>query len=130
MSPRRLARLSLEAGEALAQALSAFGVETRVKPPNDILARPITSLSRTRERECGRGEGRDRPWKKLAGILIEARSGGRRVDWLVVGVGINVNNRLPGGLDATSLKRLTGTTIPLTKALHTAVSAVLSLPVA
>jgi BirA family biotin operon repressor/biotin-[acetyl-CoA-carboxylase] ligase len=35
--------------------------------------------------------------KKLGGILVELSSVGARIDWLILGVGINVNNPLPQG---------------------------------
>lgn len=111
LSPDRLARLSTGIGSALAEALGReAGVETRVKPPNDVLAR------------SHEGE-----WKKVAGILIEARSDGRDVDWLVVGVGVNVNNPLPAGLvQASSLRSLAGRRFELRPLLDAAVAAVRS----
>jgi len=41
--------------------------------------------------------------KKLAGVLIE-----RFGEWFLVGIGINVNNPLPKGIPATSIKEVTG----------------------
>lgn len=69
--------LTLVAGEAVADAVRAAGVEPALKHPNDVLV-----------------EGR-----KLAGILAEARDG-----LVVLGVGVNVaqnEDELPDG--ATSL---------------------------
>lgn len=91
LAPSRLAEVSLLAGAAVAAALARHaGVETAVKPPNDVYA------------AGARGKGR-----KICGILCEASGGQTRVDWLLLGLGVNVNNAvsLPG---ATSLKRLTG----------------------
>ena len=87
----RLAELSLLAGDAAAVALARHAkVETAVKPPNDVYA-----------------VGRDGRARKIGGILCEAAGGQTRLDWLIVGVGINVNN--PVSLKtATSLKTLTG----------------------
>ncbi len=67
--------LPLAAGVAVAEALSAFGVASELKWPNDVLA-----------------SGR-----KLAGILAEASSSGAGVEWVVLGIGVNV------ALDARSL---------------------------
>lgn len=87
----RLAEVSLLTGDAAAVALRRHaGVETAVKPPNDVYAAAPD----------GRG-------RKICGILCEAAGGERRLDWLIVGIGVNVNNAvsLP---TASSLKALTG----------------------
>ncbi len=89
LSPRVLAKLSLKTAESVSQALlKVASVETRIKPPNDIYAK----------------EGET--WKKISGILIEASGNETRLFWLVIGIGINVNNR-PTLESATSLKILT-----------------------
>ena len=68
-SPAALEVLSLRVGLAAARALDAFAPgPVRVKWPNDLFV--------------GRG--------KLAGILVEARWRGDRVDWIAIGVGVNV----------------------------------------
>ncbi|MDR2709473.1 MAG: biotin--[acetyl-CoA-carboxylase] ligase [Elusimicrobiota bacterium] len=66
----------------------SFKISSKIKWPNDILI----------ER------------KKVAGILVEASSRGRKVDWLVIGIGVNVNNRLPNFLQQTAatLKQVCG----------------------
>lgn len=88
--PSRLADLSLLTAEAAAATLSKqAGIETAVKPPNDVYA-------------VANGKAR-----KVCGILAEASGGSRRVDWVVVGVGINVNNKVKFA-GAASLKGLTG----------------------
>lgn len=75
-----LSVLSLRIALALAPALDAFAVApVRLKWPNDIYAGP----------------------RKLAGVLLEARWHGARLDWLAVGVGINV--QAPRGHEAASL---------------------------
>lgn len=74
--------LSLRAGLLLAEALDALaGVPVRLKWPNDLYA----------------GVG------KLAGILIEARWRSGALEWLAVGVGLNV--RPPSGGDGAGLSR-------------------------
>jgi BirA family biotin operon repressor/biotin-[acetyl-CoA-carboxylase] ligase len=60
--------LPLAAGVAVAEALSGFGAACELKWPNDVLA-----------------SGR-----KLAGILAEASSGSAGVEWVVLGIGVNV----------------------------------------
>jgi BirA family biotin operon repressor/biotin-[acetyl-CoA-carboxylase] ligase len=67
--------LPLAAGVAVAEAVAGFGVACQLKWPNDVLA-----------------SGR-----KLAGILAEATSGGAGVEWVVLGIGVNV------ALDASTL---------------------------
>ncbi|MBI3550969.1 MAG: biotin--[acetyl-CoA-carboxylase] ligase [Elusimicrobia bacterium] len=87
--PSRLAELSVRAAEAAALALSGLGgIETAVKPPNDVYA-----LKNGRAR-------------KICGILAEASGDSRKTDWIVLGVGVNVNNK-PALATATSLKSLT-----------------------
>ncbi|HSB61325.1 MAG TPA: biotin--[acetyl-CoA-carboxylase] ligase [Vicinamibacteria bacterium] len=63
-----LGLIPLAAGVAVAEALGEQGIETELKWPNDVLA-------------AGR---------KLAGILAEASSSGSGLDWVVLGLGINV----------------------------------------
>lgn len=88
-----LGRMSLEAGKAAAEAVAeASGLETRIEMPNDILARSPGG-----------------PYKKVCGILIEAAGDSRHIDWVVVGVGVNVNNKVPKTLpQASSLAVLAG----------------------
>ncbi len=88
VDPSRLPELSIVAGRAVSEALSAeTGVEATVKFPNDVLV----------------------GGRKIAGILAEASEG--RV---VLGIGINVNQtaeQLPADTttEATSLRVETGT---------------------
>ena len=94
--PAALADFSLACGAAAAAALrDVAGVETAVKPPNDVLAR-----------------GADGKFRKLCGILCEASGDSTGLHWLVVGVGVNVNNA-PPLKRATSLKALSGRRIGL-----------------
>jgi BirA family transcriptional regulator, biotin operon repressor / biotin---[acetyl-CoA-carboxylase] ligase len=88
--PARLAELSLSLGEALAGALRGLGAATAVKPPNDVYAL------------CPDGKAR-----KLAGILCEASGTADRLDWVLVGFGINADNE-PRLARAASLKGLRG----------------------
>lgn len=69
---------SIRAGLALAEAVDAMlgARATRLKWPNDVLL----------------GE------RKLAGILCEGRWHGERLQWLAVGVGVNVANAIPAEL--------------------------------
>ena len=88
------ASLSVRVGEAVAKTLTEmFGFKTKIKEPNDVLAWDNTA----------------RKWKKICGILIET-SAGETNHWVLVGVGVNVNNRLPATLkdSAVSVKELVG----------------------
>ncbi|MDP1890110.1 MAG: biotin--[acetyl-CoA-carboxylase] ligase [Gemmatimonadaceae bacterium] len=68
-SPGGIEVLSLRVGLYMAEALDALaGERVRLKWPNDLYV----------------GEG------KLAGILIEARWRDQRVEWVAIGVGVNV----------------------------------------
>lgn len=93
VSPRRLGELSLSVAAAAARAASEVsGLETMVKPPNDVLARPRAAA----------------PWKKICGILIEASGDSTTTEWVIVGLGMNVNNTVSRQLTrAASLKSLT-----------------------
>lgn len=72
--------LALRLALALAPALERFALgATRLKWPNDVYV----------------GE------RKLAGVLVEARWRGARLDWVAIGVGINV--RPPAGFDGAGL---------------------------
>jgi BirA family transcriptional regulator, biotin operon repressor / biotin---[acetyl-CoA-carboxylase] ligase len=80
--------LTLALGNAVADALEVAGVEPRQKWVNDLLVGG---------QDGGLG-------KKVAGILVEAESTGASIDFVVVGIGVNVNgpaSALPG-LEATA----------------------------
>ncbi|OAG28474.1 biotin--[acetyl-CoA-carboxylase] ligase [Thermodesulfatator autotrophicus] len=77
--------VSIIIGFALTETVQAFGVPARQKWINDLWINE----------------------KKLAGVLIE-RSSNYEDAWYLVGVGLNVNNSLPVGLPATSLKEILG----------------------
>jgi BirA family biotin operon repressor/biotin-[acetyl-CoA-carboxylase] ligase len=103
--------LSLRVGIGMAQALEPLvGEPLRLKWPNDLY----------------RGAG------KLAGILVEARWRGTEVDWVAIGVGLNVHvprdQGRAAGLESTgvsrndalyailpALRRAAGATGPLTE---------------
>jgi BirA family biotin operon repressor/biotin-[acetyl-CoA-carboxylase] ligase len=93
LRPRRevAARLPLAAGVAVAEAAEEYGATPELKWPNDVLV-------------AGR---------KLAGILAEAASSPEGLDWVVLGIGMNLaldEGALPLELrdSATSLAIATG----------------------
>jgi BirA family biotin operon repressor/biotin-[acetyl-CoA-carboxylase] ligase len=87
--------LTLAAGVAVSEGIdAASGLETILKWPNDVCR------ART-----------DGTWRKLAGILAEARSGPNQVRHVVLGVGINVrtaSHPMEGSARATSLDEEVG----------------------
>ncbi len=88
--------LPLAAGVAVAEALAGLGAACTLKWPNDVLA-----------------SGR-----KLAGILAEASSSAAGVEWVALGIGVNVAldlDALPGDLRGavTSLHAEGGSAPPL-----------------
>jgi BirA family biotin operon repressor/biotin-[acetyl-CoA-carboxylase] ligase len=77
--PGDAALFTLAGAVATARAARALGVDARIKWPNDVLV----------------GD------RKLAGVLTESATAGERLEWVVVGVGVNVTAPVEGaaGLD-------------------------------
>jgi BirA family biotin operon repressor/biotin-[acetyl-CoA-carboxylase] ligase len=91
-APTDAARLTLTAAVAVAEGLQrSTGIEALIKWPNDLLV-----------------DGR-----KLCGILTEMRAETDRVSFIVLGIGVNVNNSpqqlLPEGI---SIRQILGRTVP------------------
>ncbi len=94
-SVRHSGTLSLRTAQAVCETLhKMFGFKTKIKHPNDVLV----------------WEEKTQKWKKICGILIESSTEADHTQWLLVGVGINVNNPLDPSLKdtATSVKKLLG----------------------
>jgi BirA family biotin operon repressor/biotin-[acetyl-CoA-carboxylase] ligase len=71
LPPEKMAGLSLVAGLAIVRAINQVaGIKTQTKWPNDVLFKS----------------------KKLAGILVELAAEVSKIDYMVVGCGINVNH--------------------------------------
>ena len=90
---KSLQLLSLSAGLAVVKSLrSLFNIDVRLKWPNDILYSD----------------------KKLAGILIEAMAELDAINYVLLGVGINVNNEIPSEIEniAISLKHILNKEVP------------------
>jgi BirA family biotin operon repressor/biotin-[acetyl-CoA-carboxylase] ligase len=83
VSPRELLRLPVTASLAFLHALGESGSPLKIKWPNDILL-----------------DGR-----KMTGILVESKSEGNKVQWAVVGFGVNMT-RDEGDVPADIKKRL------------------------
>ena len=101
LPPQRAPEVTLVASVAVCEAVRQAGVNAVIKWPNDVLF-----------------EGR-----KLAGILLEMAAEMDRVQWLVIGIGVNLNlapGELPDDLRdvATSVAAERGSPVP--RALFTA----------
>ncbi len=82
------ASLSVAVGKALSETLQrVFDIKTKVKLPNDVLA----------------WDEKTRKWKKICGVLIETSASTDANQWMLVGVGVNVNNPLPASLKETAI---------------------------
>lgn len=89
--------ISILLGVALAQAMrEEWGGSVGVKWPNDLY---ISS----KVREFASSQSCPTGFRKLGGILIELSSQAERIEWLVAGIGVNVNNEPPAQVPATSL---------------------------
>lgn len=79
---------------AIVNALkNLFEFKVKAKNPNDVLAL----------------DAKTKTWKKLAGVLVEKGQDESQTPYVLLGVGINVNNKLPASLrQATSVKKLLG----------------------
>jgi len=85
------ADLSIKTGQAVALALNElYGIKTKIKLPNDVLA-------------LGGKE-----YKKISGILIESAYSQDSLEWLIIGIGVNLNNKTSKALNAVSVKEITG----------------------
>lgn len=85
--------LSLTTAVGVAQAIkNLLDIDAKIKWPNDVLVDE----------------------KKVSGILIEGALSGEGTQYLVVGIGVNVNNELPQELreSAISLRNVVGFDIP------------------
>jgi BirA family biotin operon repressor/biotin-[acetyl-CoA-carboxylase] ligase len=94
VSPAEVAPLALAVALGIAEGLELLGVKPEVKWPNDVLI------------DGG----------KVAGVLLEMAAEADRVDWVVVGVGVNIR-RPTGAQDgapkASYLRDSIDTTVPV-----------------
>jgi len=90
-----LSELSVLSGEAVAETITdLYGIKTRIKKPNDVYA----------------FHPRRRKWLKISGILTESSSINRAPSWLLLGIGVNLNNTLKLET-AVSVKAIKGTEV-------------------
>jgi len=93
--PARASRITLMAGVAVAELLSLYCPQVALKWPNDVQIRG----------------------KKVSGILTEMRTSGKGIDFVIVGIGININMRREDFGEeirdlSTSLREETGVDVP------------------
>jgi BirA family transcriptional regulator, biotin operon repressor / biotin---[acetyl-CoA-carboxylase] ligase len=91
LSPAQAPQITLMTAVAVARTLRNKGIQAGIKWPNDILVRD----------------------RKIAGILTEISMEMDRVDWVIVGLGLNINTparRMPAAIrgQATSMQIQTG----------------------
>ena len=94
MPPEKTTLLPLIAALAVAETITSYQLQVAIKWPNDVRINK----------------------KKTAGILLESETNGSRIDFLILGVGINLNTKnrhFPQELrkNITSLAQELGTTI-------------------
>ncbi|AHF79760.1 biotin--[acetyl-CoA-carboxylase] ligase [Thermococcus paralvinellae] len=91
--PKHLTKLVFISALAVVETLAEFGIESKIKWPNDVLV----------------------GGKKICGILSEGKYSENRVEYVILGLGINVNNELPKELKdtATSIREVLGFEVPL-----------------
>ena len=105
ITPMEVPKITMIGSLAVAKAIAElFRLEVKLKWPNDVLIRHIPGIE----------------FKKVCGILTEMVSGVSQVNYVITGLGINVNNRIPLALraKATSLKDVIGRNLPKQKLLR------------
>lgn len=80
--------LNVIASLALAELLADLGIEAKIKWPNDVMIEE----------------------RKISGILLENQVSGNKLQYSIVGIGLNVNQEHFNIPTATSLKQCTGNT--------------------
>ena len=92
VSSQSLSKLSIKAAKSVSETLkSLYGIKTKIKLPNDVLAYYPKS----------------RKFLKIAGILIESSTTSKIPEWIVLGVGVDLNNELPPKLkEAVTVKKI------------------------
>ncbi len=109
--PESLGVLSLRAGLAIAEVCAPWcDGDVLLKWPNDVLVRELPTvvgdLPNLSESRSARSA-----LSKLAGVLVEARWRDAAVDWVAIGVGLNL--RAPSG--STAGTRAAGLTRPVSR---------------
>ena len=93
LHPKHITKLVFISALAVVETLEEFGIEGKIKWPNDVLV-----------------DG-----KKICGILSEGKYSTDSVEYVVLGIGLNVNNPIPKDLSniATSMREILGFRVPI-----------------
>jgi len=95
IGPLEAPKITIISSLAVAKAIAELTrMEVKLKWPNDVLIRTVAGDA----------------FKKVCGVLTEMVSSAGRVNYVITGIGINVNNRIPAALrqEAISLKDVAG----------------------
>ncbi|MDR2252114.1 MAG: biotin--[acetyl-CoA-carboxylase] ligase [Endomicrobium sp.] len=84
ISPDEASKLTLILSIALKRTLKEYKVDSEIKWSNDVFVNG----------------------KKIAGILVEMSAEQDGINWIVAGIGININNKLPKKFAGISLKEI------------------------
>ncbi len=104
IGPMEAPKITIISSLAVAKAIAELTrMEVKLKWPNDVLIRTIAGGA----------------FKKVCGVLTEMVSSAGRVNYVITGIGINVNNRIPAALrpEAISLKDVAGRAVAKQKLL-------------
>ncbi len=74
LEPSLLGVVPILSAVGTAKAMETFGIKVMLKWPNDLLIK--------------------RNLKKIGGILVESKVSQQSVDYLIIGIGLNINNRM------------------------------------
>ena len=107
INPSKIGLIPSLCALSVAKALKIYKITTRLKWPNDIL----NSIDN----------------KKLGGIIVEGKVSPKRLEYLIIGIGLNVNNSLkqfslPLRKNITTTLEIIKTNISLEKLLHTIIT--------
>jgi BirA family biotin operon repressor/biotin-[acetyl-CoA-carboxylase] ligase len=81
LHPEESSKLALILSIALKHTFDSYNIDSKIKWPNDIFINN----------------------KKIAGIIIEMSADQNVINWIVAGIGININNKLPKEIQETSV---------------------------
>ena len=92
-TPEHIVKTVFLGAVAVVETLERFGIDARIKWPNDVLVNE----------------------KKICGILAEGSFSERNAYYVILGIGLNVNNTIPEELSdtSTSISKVLGVKIPI-----------------
>lgn len=91
IDPYNAPKMTMISALSVTQALKKVtGLDVKIKWPNDVLV----ELKHQGRRKVS--------YRKICGILTEMNAEMDKVNWIVMGIGVNVNNRIPVNLQSTA----------------------------